>query len=124
LRYELVSPFFAISVVLLLATEGKPSTVGRFLGGMSYPLYLNQWIGVFATHFALKQFGMRTSILATILSAATSLAFCSFLYLVVDSQVIARRATWYSRRLGWTLAGVGYVLIAIGSVTGVCLAHN
>ena len=124
LPYEYVAPILSISVVLLLAGEGRKSTVGGFLGGVSYPLYLNQWVGVFAAHYLLGRFGMRESILAKILATTMSLAFASFLYVVVDTQVLTRRSAWYTRRLGWSLASAGYALILIGVVGGVMLTRH
>ena len=43
--YALYSPLFSICLVLLLARKGKKNAIGSFLGGISYPLYLNHWIG-------------------------------------------------------------------------------
>ncbi len=123
-RYEYVSPVFAISVVLLLAEEGTKSKLGGVLGGMSYPLYLNQWIGAFAAHFLLRRLGMRNSIWAPVLTIVLGTAFCAFLYVIVDRQVLARRSSWYSRRLGWTLTTVGYALVVVGLITGAYLTHH
>lgn len=44
--YPFAVPFFAIAVVLLCAVPGNRSSIGRFVGGVSYPLYLNHWIAL------------------------------------------------------------------------------
>jgi len=112
--YQFVAPFFSIAVVLLLAREGRKSKVGSFLGGVSYPFYLNHWIGVFAVHAALKPFGLRDSLLAKVLAFFVSLGICSVLYILVDRRVMAVRGRWFRQRLGWTLAVSGFAAVAIG----------
>jgi peptidoglycan/LPS O-acetylase OafA/YrhL len=52
--YELLAPLCSIAIVLLLAVTGKQHRFGAFAGGISYPLYLNHWIGVFVAHAVLN----------------------------------------------------------------------
>jgi len=46
-NYAWYAPVFSICIVLLLAVKGKKRPFGELLGGMSYPLYLNHWVGSF-----------------------------------------------------------------------------
>jgi peptidoglycan/LPS O-acetylase OafA/YrhL len=119
--YEFVAPFFSIAVVLLLAREGKKSQVGSFLGGVSYPFYLNHWIGVFAIHAAMKPLGLRDSLLAKVLALVANFGICSMLYVLVDRRVMAVRGRWFRQRLGWTLAASGFLAVAVGVAGGLIL---
>ena len=44
-------PAVAVTVVTALASKGPRGWLGGYAGGLSYPLYLNHWIGAFAVHF-------------------------------------------------------------------------
>ena len=57
--YKFYAPIFAISLVLLIAIKGENKLTGKILGGMSYPLYLNHWIGLFFFNIVLEPFGLR-----------------------------------------------------------------
>jgi peptidoglycan/LPS O-acetylase OafA/YrhL len=116
-----ISPLFAIAVVLGLAQPGARSPIGAFAGGVSYPFYLNHWIGPFAAHFVLRPFGLRDSALAHVLALATNVAACSLLYVAIDRQVLRRRDAFYSRRLGTALAATGFALVALGLATAAVL---
>lgn len=117
-RYELVAPVFGIAVVLLLARPGERTRVGAFLGGVSYPLYLNHWIGAFGAHALLRPFGLRDAPIATPVAVVLGLGVATALYLAVDRQVMARRSSWFTPRLGWSLGAVGFGLMAMGVAIG------
>ena len=53
--YPFASPFFAVSIVLLAARPGLRRAPGMFFGGISYPMYLNHWMGVFIAHGVAKR---------------------------------------------------------------------
>ena len=57
--YDLIAPFCALSVVLLLAIRGKRHPGGALAGGISYPLYLNAWIAVFTVNAMFKHFASK-----------------------------------------------------------------
>jgi peptidoglycan/LPS O-acetylase OafA/YrhL len=121
LPYRLNAPLLSIAIVLLLARKGNKSKVSSFLGGVSYPLYLNHWVGIFAVHAALKPFGLRDSLLAKVLAFVASLGLSSVLYIVVDRRVMANRGRWFRQRLGWTLAASGFAAVAIGVAGGLIM---
>lgn len=119
--YRYAAPAFAISLVLLSAVEGKRSAVGEFLGGISYPLYLNHWIGVFAAHAIFGRFDLRDAPIAKLAAFAGNLAVASILYVLIDQQIQRRRSKFFTPRLGRALAITGYALVAVGVVGGLAL---
>jgi hypothetical protein len=73
LSYNAWAPLVAVCIVLFLAVRGQPMFMGKFLGGMSYPLYLNHWIGVFVGHALMSPFGMRDTVGRHVFSAIPNL---------------------------------------------------
>jgi peptidoglycan/LPS O-acetylase OafA/YrhL len=122
--YRFPAATLAISVVLLLAREGTKSRVGGFLGGVSYPLYLNHWLGIFLAHALMARFGMRDSATAKVAAVVLNLALCSLLYVLVDRQIQRRRAGWFTPRLGWRLAIAGFISVGIGLAGGLWLTAS
>src|SRR5207249_10382924 len=64
--YRVGAPLVAISIVLVLAQPGTPSKVAEFLGGISYPMYLNHWLGMYVAHALFTNFGMRGSFVSEV----------------------------------------------------------
>jgi peptidoglycan/LPS O-acetylase OafA/YrhL len=122
-RYD-VSPLralFAIGVVLSLAFIGPRNRIGLFFGAISYPLYLNHWLGAFVAHAIAK--------VTSPLSAGADIAVaygCAVLigiasWFLVDRLVMKYRAGWYSPARGRALAGIAYGFVGIGLVGGVII---
>lgn len=111
-------PIFAVAVVIALAKPGRRARLAQTAGGLSYPLYLNHWIGVFAVNFVSKRWlplDFQTFVLAQyVLNIAVALA----LYLAIDRQVQLRRGIWYSDELGKRLALTSYALVGTGLILG------
>jgi peptidoglycan/LPS O-acetylase OafA/YrhL len=120
--YYMVAPLLAISVVLLLATKGTPTSIGKIAAGMSYPLYLNHWIGVFVANALLSPFGMRDSLLRQLIACAVSLALAIALYLYVDRQLLKRRSSWFTPERGRALTFFAYAMISVGILFGLYLS--
>lgn len=80
-------PFAAVSIVLLLAVRGEKTNFGTIVGGMSYPLYLNHWIGLFIAHACLKPFGLRDSLYANVLSFCLNISLAVGLYWYMDKKL-------------------------------------
>ena len=121
-HYDLISPFFAISTVLLLAVPGRRQPLGEIAGGMSYPLYLNHWIGVFVANALLQPFGLRGSMAGHALSTLLNIALAVVLYLYMDRQLLSRRSGWYTLSRGLWVTRVAYLMVALGLLVGVALS--
>jgi peptidoglycan/LPS O-acetylase OafA/YrhL len=122
LDYRIGAPLFSLCLVLLLAQPGAHSPVAAFVGGVSYPMYLNHWIGVFIANAAFGIIGLRGSLLSQISGVVISLAVCAVLYVLVDLQVRRNRARYFTAWRGKIAAATGYALVAIGLIGGVIFA--
>jgi peptidoglycan/LPS O-acetylase OafA/YrhL len=118
LPYALMAPGFSVVIVLLLARIGQKNKIGRFAGGISYPFYLNHWIGVFVAHELLEPFGLREAAIGKFLALITNFAIASALYLLVDVQIQKFRASWFNNRRGLNCAFAAYGLMGIGLAGG------
>lgn len=115
--YNLLAPIFGISVVLLTAAEGQRGTVGMLAGGISYPLYLNHWTGIFLANFVSKHAGL--PLLPTVLLAwAAAVAAATVAYELIDKRVPRIRRRYYSPRAGKALMLAAYLLCATGTLAG------
>jgi peptidoglycan/LPS O-acetylase OafA/YrhL len=121
-NYKLYAPLVSITVVLLLAMKGSKHPVGSFLGGISYSLYLNHWIGVFFFNFILEPFGLRESWVRNFLSALMNYGIASFLYWFIERKILEMRKQLYTMRRGITITILAYSLILTGLVFGLSLA--
>lgn len=109
---------FAVLVVLALAMPGRRMRLAVFAGAISYPLYLNQWVGGFAVSLLLHHMadpGPGPTVLLTFLA---SLAVAIASWYVIDRQVMARRNDWYTPARGRTAMIVAYSLLIIGLIGG------
>lgn len=116
--YDVAAPLFSVAIVLLLAVPGKSTSLGLFAGAISYPIYLNAWIGVFVGHAitrhlipSLGQFDFPIAVTSGILAGVAT-------YIVVDRNVMARRSGWYTERRGIILAATAYALLLLGLAFG------
>jgi peptidoglycan/LPS O-acetylase OafA/YrhL len=122
--YQALSPPFSIAVVLLLATLGQPTRLGAIVGGVSYPLYLNHWLGAFVAHAALKPFGMRDSAVSHVLSITFSVFFAYFMYRLVDRPLLQRRSQYYTPARGQAAMLVAYGLVIVGLIVGLWITRS
>jgi peptidoglycan/LPS O-acetylase OafA/YrhL len=118
LDYDLLVPVCSVGIVLLLAVQGSKSPVGALLGGMSYPLYLNHWIGVFVAHAMLGPWGLRDSRASQALAVVFNLGIALALYWWIDRRMLARRAEWFSPSRGKLATYLAYGLVAAGIAFG------
>lgn len=120
-EYMHIAPFCAIAIVMLLATTGKQTTLGAFVGGMSYPLYMNQWIGGFVANAFFKHFGFNAPTFKHALTILLSLAIAAVLYWCIDKRVIAARPKLYTEARGKILTIIAYASVIIGIGVGLAL---
>ncbi len=116
--YNALAPFFSISVVLLVATEGRRRSVGVFLGGLSYPLYLNHWIGIFAANFAAKRIPALPGSVTVMLAYTLAFGVAVVAYLAIDRPIQLQRDKYYRPAIGKAFMTTSYVLCATGLTVG------
>ncbi len=122
LDYDRLAPIFAVGVVLLLAMPGERNRLGPFLGGMSYPLYLNHWIGVFVGNLCLAPLNLQHSVYRHGLSVVINLAIAAGLYWWVDRWILLVRGKLFSLRLGRMAIVAAYSLAVVGLAGGLIFA--
>ena len=122
LPYDGTASLLAVCIVLALAQPGKHSAFAEFLGGISYPMYLNHWLGAFAAHFVFAKLGMRDSLISQISSIVIAVAIASVLYVVIDRNIRAQRDSYFSKQRGQIIAGIGYAVVTIGLTIGIYLS--
>jgi peptidoglycan/LPS O-acetylase OafA/YrhL len=123
-KFHLYSPIFSISIILLLAVKGKKQDLGVYLGGMSYPLYLNQWIGVFVLNALLDPFGLRDSGVRQILSIFCNYGIAALLYWQIDRRIISKRSSWFNEKRGIIATSCAYGLMTLGIMTGISMINT
>jgi peptidoglycan/LPS O-acetylase OafA/YrhL len=94
--YPSLAPLFAISVVLLLAVPGRHNAFGALVGGVSYPLYLNHWLGFFVANFALGPLGLRDSTFVHAVSIPAAVVISTCMYFMIDRPVLKYRSHYFS----------------------------
>ena len=120
--YLLGSALSAIFIVLATAQPGrKASTVAEFMGGMSYPLYLHHWIGLWLATVLVRRLNI-DNLSFQVSAIVLSVLIAAALYLIIDRTVRARRNFYFTPARGRALAITGYVLVTIGTVIG--LTHT
>jgi peptidoglycan/LPS O-acetylase OafA/YrhL len=120
--YRIGAPLAAICIVLFVARAGQRSELASFVGGVSFPMYLNHWIGVFVANAAFNTFGARGTWYCHLSGVLIAFAAATVLYLVVDCNVRKTRERFFTVFRGKILAAAGGALIAFGILGGVGLA--
>jgi peptidoglycan/LPS O-acetylase OafA/YrhL len=118
--YERSAPVLAASIVLMASSQGRRGALGRFAGGMSYPLYLYHWTGMFIVNFIRHRLGMpSTSVSWT--AYAVALVIGSLAYVLVDQNIMKWRPRLYRPSFGRVLMVSAYSLLAAGVFGGAVL---
>jgi peptidoglycan/LPS O-acetylase OafA/YrhL len=116
--YFFDAPFFAVALVLLCAIPFRRTGLTKWLGGVSYPLYLNAWIGVFAFNAISKRFPIFHGWSYDLCLAICAVAGAAVSYRLIDRVVMAHRSRYFSKRIGWLLGASAYLLVTLGLVYG------
>jgi peptidoglycan/LPS O-acetylase OafA/YrhL len=119
LGYETFAPIASIAIVLLLAVPGRQHPGGAVWGGMSYPLYLNHWIAIYAANFLRLSHPIRH-----VLVLALAIAIATVLYWWIDRPLLARRPKLYTRARGRAVTLTAYATVALGIGLGIVLWHS
>lgn len=119
--YRVGAPLTSIVTILFLAQPGPHSASFVFLGGISFPMYLNHWISTFIVHAVLSRFGLSISINSQLLSIGLGLIISSALYVSIDRVIKAHRDHYYTAARGKAVATWGFASVAIGLIVGIVL---
>lgn len=111
---DYITPILSIAVVLFFAFPGTRSSTAMFLGGLSYPLYLNHWLGLAFVNGALKHLGFENLAIQPFIAYTAAVLITIPLYLFVDRFVMAHREEWFSPNVGRWLGISAYSLLALG----------
>jgi peptidoglycan/LPS O-acetylase OafA/YrhL len=119
-NYFVIAPTISVAVVALLARRGRPLPMGIFLGGVSYPLYLDHWVGLFCR----KQIGRSLHLgefAASFVALVVAFSLTAIHYRKIDRMILLRRNRWYTPRRGILACGAGLLLVLIGILGGVVI---
>jgi peptidoglycan/LPS O-acetylase OafA/YrhL len=111
----------AVALVALAARPGPAQPLAITLGGMSYPFYLNHWIGLFLRKQMSRTFHVGPAI-ADLAALAIALTFSFAHYRFIDRPILQRRGRWYSPRRGVIACAAAYLLIVVGLAGGIAFA--
>lgn len=117
-EYRYLVPILSIVIVLLCARPGLRTRLGIWAGGISFPMYLNHWIGLFvagALASKVPQIGLLT---ADIIGFALSIFVAAFAYRLIDHNLYKYRSSLYTPALGYIAMTSAYALMALGLVLG------
>jgi peptidoglycan/LPS O-acetylase OafA/YrhL len=114
LSYEAYSPFMSVLVVMLLCFEGTQQQLGKTLGGMSYPFYLNHWVGLFFTKRIIALTNSHS--FAIVLALLISLGFSWAHYQIIDKNIVIYRKKVSSPHVYYACSFLGFTLVTIGFV--------
>lgn len=120
--YREVAPIAAIAIVLILAKKGTQTKLGAITGGMSYPLYLNHWCGMFLFNFLLPN--MRGEPIRIAAAAIVNIVFAILLYWYFDRQLLAQRSVWYSERRAVGITVIAYATVILGLLYGTFMMYR
>jgi hypothetical protein len=104
----------SVAIVLLLAVPGPQGTVGAIVGGTSYPLYLNHWIGGFVGDAIVKRLGLGYHDLELFIATPFDICLATAMYWIIDRRLHTLRARLFTRGRGVAAMVIGYSLIAVG----------
>jgi len=124
LDYVLLAPVCSIGIVLLLAVRGPQTWFGAVVGGMSYPLYLNHWIGIFIGHALFAPFGLRDVWFRVLFSTLLSVGLAVAHYWFIDRRMLAKRRQMFSPKRGLVTTCTAYALVIGGMVFGLAVAAS
>lgn len=119
--YRIGAPFSSVSIILFLAQAGPHSGLAAFLGGVSFPMYLNHWMGVFIANAAFGKFGMRDTVICHLAAVIIAFVIAVILYMIIDRNVRTHRDKCFTPTRGKAVALCGVVLVMTGLIGGLLL---
>jgi peptidoglycan/LPS O-acetylase OafA/YrhL len=108
---------FSVALVLVLSVHGRRNRLALFFGAISFPLYLNGWIGMFAANFATRRVE-DLEFLAVPMQYCFAVIVASLCWYFIDRPVRLRRELWYTPQRGRMAAILAYCIVMTGLVGG------
>lgn len=112
---------FAISLVVALTSPGRRGRLGLFAGGISYPLYLNHWMGAFVVNALSRYVTQLPYAVHVAASYVVSVAAACIAWIMIDRPVMTLRNRLYTPTRGRVLGIGAYALVGIGVAGGTAL---
>lgn len=116
--YTLFSPICAISIVMLLSIKGRQSTLGKLVGGISYPLYMNAWVVGITVNFILKKSSINSTSIISIVNPILSVFFATVIYLLLDKKILSLRIKLYTPIRAKIITMLAYFSVFVGVCGG------
>jgi peptidoglycan/LPS O-acetylase OafA/YrhL len=124
IAYRFGAPLSSICIVLFLAQAGSYSNVAAFVGGISYPMYLNHWIGGFIANAIFGVFAMRDTWHCKVSGILIGLLVATALFWIIDRNVRKNRERYFTALRGKVAAAIGFGLVGTGVLGSMALAVN
>lgn len=116
---------FAVFLVQGLAFPAERIRVGMFFGAVSYPFYLNHWMGAFLINGLSKHLPPVPPAVSILASYAVAVITGIVTWALIDRWVMQARNSWYTRKTGLILGGAAYALLTVGLIGGnIIRAHG
>lgn len=119
--YQILSSIIAVSLVIFLLVKGKQNKLGAFLGGISYPLYLNHWIGLIFANVFINMTGLTIVNIKHFIYAMISYAIAALLYFFIDKPIHRKRKFWFSYNRGLLITVFAYFSVVMGLFFGLII---
>lgn len=116
--YSYLLPLISVAIVLLLVRPGPRGALGMTLGGLSFPMYLNHWIGIFAGNALLSKVPAIGKSGAMGVGYGFAVISAAGIYWLIDRNVMRYRDAWYTALRGKGAMTVAYSLLIVGVIMG------
>ncbi|QEW06260.1 acyltransferase family protein [Nitrincola iocasae] len=121
---DTASALFSASIVMLLKIPGNPHQIGLFLGGISYSLYLNHWLGEFIANFVVKHTFITNISIRNLISFSSAYIIASIIYIIIEKYCIKMRPLWYTPIYGKYSIIAAYGTVTLGLFIGIYLTKT
>lgn len=115
---DYASVLFSASIIMLLRIPGKSHKIGLFLGGISYSLYLNHWLGEFIANYIVKHTFINSTSIRNLISFLSAYIIASLIYIIIEKYCIKMRPLWYTPTYGKYSIIAAYGTVILGLFIG------
>jgi peptidoglycan/LPS O-acetylase OafA/YrhL len=121
LTYKSSVPLVSVGIVALLARPMRKTPIGAWLGGISYPFYLNHWLVLVFARKWIVRILHSGEIVTGVIGLGVAVAMTAVLYRLVDTEILARRSGWFTSRRGLAACAAALSLFVIGVAGGLIM---